>query len=56
MGVLYAILVGTGKIQIFQAVGNAVPFLHEDVTGLIAGALLFLALAIILARYAQRKL
>jgi putative OPT family oligopeptide transporter len=55
-GILFAVLVGTGRIGMFQAIGNAVPFLHEGTLGLVFGALLFLALAYILSRYAQRKL
>jgi putative OPT family oligopeptide transporter len=55
-GILFAVLVGTGKIAIFQAIGNAVPFLREGMPGLVFGSLLFLALAYILSRYAQRKL
>ena len=42
-------LVGTGTIAPFQAIGNAVPFLHgEDAVGHVLGAVLFLALAVIL--------
>jgi putative OPT family oligopeptide transporter len=55
-GVLFAVLVGTGKIGMFQAAGNALPWLHEGVGGLLLGCLLFFALAVILSRYAQRKL
>jgi putative OPT family oligopeptide transporter len=56
-GILFAILVGTGTIAPFQSIGNAVPILHGDGTvGQLAGSLLFLALAVVLARYAQRKL
>jgi putative OPT family oligopeptide transporter len=56
-GILFAVLVGTGSIGPFQAVGNAVPFLHgEDAIGHIAGALLFLALGGMLYRAGQRKL
>lgn len=55
-GVLYALLVGIKKIDLFQTVGNAVPFLHQGTTGYIATVLLFVALAVILARAAQRKL
>ncbi len=55
-GILYAVLVGTGKIGMFTAIGDAVPFLHQGTMGLVFGALLFLALAYILSRYAQRKL
>ncbi len=54
-GILYAVLVGTHRIDVPQAVGNWLPFLHEGTTGYIAGALLFLALAAILARNAQKK-
>src|SRR5262245_31240167 len=55
-GILFAVLVGTNTIGPFQAVGNAVPFLHNDgLSGQIATALLFLALAIIVARTAMRK-
>jgi putative OPT family oligopeptide transporter len=55
-GILFAVLVGTGKIGTFQAIGNAVPFLHEGGQGLVFGVLLFGALAFLLYRYAQRKL
>ncbi len=56
-GILFAILVGTDTIAPFQAIGNALPFLHgEDAMGHILGALLFFALAVILARFAQRRL
>jgi putative OPT family oligopeptide transporter len=54
-GILYAVLVGTNTIAPFQALGDAVPFLHaNDPLGHIAGALLFLALAVIVARAAMR--
>jgi putative OPT family oligopeptide transporter len=56
-GILFAILVGTDTIAPFQAIGNALPFLHgEDAMGQILGGLLFFALAVILARFAQRRL
>ncbi|MGH9174636.1 MAG: OPT/YSL family transporter, partial [Vicinamibacterales bacterium] len=56
-GILFAILVGTGTIAPFQAIGNALPFLHgEGVLGQLLGALLFLALAVILSRFARRRL
>jgi putative OPT family oligopeptide transporter len=56
-GILFAILVGTDTIAPFQAIGNAVPFLHgEDAMGQILGGLLFFALAVILARFGQRKI
>jgi putative OPT family oligopeptide transporter len=54
-GILFAILVGTGRISGPQALGDLVPFLHNGVGGEIATALLFLALAIVLARAAQKK-
>jgi hypothetical protein len=54
-GILYAVLVGTGNIAMPQAIGNLVPFLHEGTAGYIASALLFLALAAVLARSAQKK-
>jgi putative OPT family oligopeptide transporter len=63
-GILVALLVGAQQsdrfksvgLDRFQAIGNALPFLHEGTSGYIAGALLFLALGIILARAAQKKL
>ena len=56
-GILFAILVGTDTIAPFQAVGNALPFLHgEDAMGHILGGLLFLALAVILAKFGQRSI
>ena len=55
-GVLYALLVGIKKIDMFQTIGRAAPFLHEGTTGYVATVLLFLALAVILARAAQKKL
>jgi putative OPT family oligopeptide transporter len=54
-GILYAVLVGTGKIGIPQSIGNALPFLHDGTSGYIASALLFIALAVILSRAAQKK-
>ena len=55
-GILYAILVGTGTIGPFQSVGHIAPFLHQEgVAGKVGTALLFLALAVIVARAAQKK-
>jgi len=55
-GILFAVLVGTGTIGPLQGIGNALPFLHSDgVSGQIATALLFLALAVVVARTAMRK-
>ena len=56
-GILFAVLVGTDTIGPFQAIGNAVPFLHgENAVGQLAGVLLFFALAVVLARAGQKKL
>jgi putative OPT family oligopeptide transporter len=56
-GILYAVLVGTNTIDPFQKVGNLLPALHgAGAVGQIAGALLFLALAMVTARAAQKKL
>jgi putative OPT family oligopeptide transporter len=55
-GILFAVLVGTNTIGPFQAIGNALPFLHgEDAMGHIFGAILFFALAAIVARMGMRK-
>ncbi len=54
-GILYAVLVGTGHIDGPQSIGNMLPFLHEGTSGYIASALLFLALAVVLARAGQKK-
>jgi uncharacterized oligopeptide transporter (OPT) family protein len=54
-GILFAVLVGTGNIAMFQAVGNAMPFLHEGIGGTVATALFFFALLAILARQGRRK-
>ena len=55
-GILYAVLVGTNTIAPFAAIGDLVPFLHSaDPIGQIAGAMLFLALAVIVARAALER-
>ena len=54
-GILYAVLVGTGRITLPESIGNALPFLHNGISGWFASALLFLALAVILGRQAQKK-
>ncbi|MBM3818616.1 MAG: oligopeptide transporter, OPT family [Acidimicrobiia bacterium] len=55
-GILFAVLVGTGYIGGFQAVGRAFPFFAGDTLGgELASAALFLALAIIVARMGMRK-
>ncbi|MGH9312824.1 MAG: OPT family oligopeptide transporter [Vicinamibacterales bacterium] len=57
-GILYAALFGR---NIVPAADDAethglIPFLHEGTVGMVAGGLLFAALAVILSRAAQRKL
>jgi putative OPT family oligopeptide transporter len=54
-GILFAVLVGTGHIAGPQSIGNILAFLHDGTSGYIASALLFAALAAILARAAQKK-
>jgi putative OPT family oligopeptide transporter len=55
-GILYAILVGTNRIEPLQAIGRLVPSLHDlSATAQVAGAVLFLALAVVTARIAQRQ-
>ena len=55
-GILFAILVGTGTIQPFQAIGAAFPYLRGDnVVGEVATAAFFLALAVLVARMGLRK-
>ena len=57
-GILYAVLFGRNIIAAADdaATTGIIPFLHEGTSGQIAGCLVFLALAIILARVGQRKL
>jgi putative OPT family oligopeptide transporter len=57
-GILYAILYGS---RIVEAADDAatigmIPFLHEGGIGQIAGAIVFLVLAVVLARVARRRL
>jgi putative OPT family oligopeptide transporter len=55
-GILFAILVGTGTIAPFAAIGTAFPFLAQDtLQGQLAGTALFGALAAIVARMAMSK-
>ena len=55
-GILFAILVGTGTIAPFQAIGAAFPFFQEEtLVGQLASSALFIALAFIVARTAMRK-
>ncbi|HXG89945.1 MAG TPA: oligopeptide transporter, OPT family [Vicinamibacterales bacterium] len=56
-GILYAILYRLELLPTFAQIGNALPFLHgEDAMGQIFGALLFLALAVLLARFGRRSI
>jgi putative OPT family oligopeptide transporter len=54
-GILFAVLVGTGQIAGFQTIGNFMPLLHTGISGWIASAALFVALAVLLGRQAQKK-
>jgi putative OPT family oligopeptide transporter len=55
-GILFAVLVGTGTIGPFQAVGDILPALHEEgLVGQLATAALFFALAVVVARAGMRK-
>lgn len=55
-GILYAVLYGRNIIQDAEAVTGIVPFIHEGTSGMVFGGLLFVALAIVLARAAQKKI
>ena len=57
-GILYAILFGNNIVGEADSAENLglIPFLHEGTIGQLVGCLVFLALAIVLARAAQRKL
>ncbi len=55
-GILYAVLFGRNIISEAESVTGVIPFLHEGSSGMIAGAALFLALAVVLARAAQKKI
>jgi putative OPT family oligopeptide transporter len=57
-GILYAVLYGWNQIEAADdaTTTGLIPFLHEGTVGMVAGGLLFAALAAILARAAQRKL
>ena len=54
-GILYAILYGRNIIRDAEEVQGAIPFIHEGTSGMIFGALLFVALGAVLARAAQKK-
>jgi putative OPT family oligopeptide transporter len=55
-GILYAFLFGQDVIREAESATGLIAFLHEGTSGMIAGALLFAALAAILARAAQKKI
>jgi uncharacterized oligopeptide transporter (OPT) family protein len=56
-GILYAVLVGTENIAPFQKVGEWIPMFHdESALAHIASALLFFALAVIVAFQGKKKL
>ena len=48
-------LFGRNIIHDAEEVTGLVPFLHEGTSGMIVGGLLFLVLAVVLARAAQKK-
>jgi putative OPT family oligopeptide transporter len=54
-GILYAVLVGTHNIGFTQKAGEYITFTHSGTTGYVASVLLFIALAVVLARNAQKK-
>jgi putative OPT family oligopeptide transporter len=55
-GILYAVLYGRNIIRDAEGVEGLFPFLHEGTAGMVFGALLFLTLAAVLARAAQKKI
>ncbi|OFW26004.1 MAG: oligopeptide transporter, OPT family [Acidobacteria bacterium RIFCSPLOWO2_02_FULL_65_29] len=55
-GILYAVLFGRNLIRDAEEVTGLIPVLHEGGSGMVFGALLFLALAIVTARVARRKI
>jgi putative OPT family oligopeptide transporter len=56
-GILFAVLVGTETIGPLQAIGDALPWFHGDTRlAHIASGLLFLALAVVTARAARRRI
>jgi putative OPT family oligopeptide transporter len=55
-GILYAVLFGRNIIREAESVTGIIPFIHEGTSGMIAGALLFFALAVVLSRAAQKKI
>ncbi|HEV3484543.1 MAG TPA: oligopeptide transporter, OPT family, partial [Vicinamibacterales bacterium] len=55
-GILYAILYGLDLIPAADASRGILPAIHDGTAGLVAGGLFFFALAVVLSRFAQRKL
>jgi putative OPT family oligopeptide transporter len=60
-GILFAVLVGLQQRDInilltLQAVGDAMPFMRDGTFGQIAGAVMFFTLALILVRFAKKKM
>ena len=55
-GILYAVLYGRNIIHDAEGVQGLIPFVHEGTAGMVFGALLFLTLAAVLARAAQKKI
>jgi putative OPT family oligopeptide transporter len=54
-GILFAVLVGTGRISLFQRLGDWFPYFHgETPLAMAASCVLFLALAAIVTRVAAR--
>jgi hypothetical protein len=54
-GILYAVLFGNNILRDAEEVTGVIPYLHEGLVGMIAGGLLFAALALILSKQAQKK-
>src|SRR6185436_2363209 len=54
-GILYAVLFGRNLIEEADASTGIIPAIHEGTMGNIVGALVFIALAVVLARAAQKK-
>jgi putative OPT family oligopeptide transporter len=55
-GILYAVLFGRNIIQEADSVTGLYPAIHEGTAGIVAGGLLFAALAVVLGRAAQKKI
>ncbi len=55
-GILYAVLFGRNLIPEADAGTGLIPAIHEGTVGMVAGGLLFAALAVVLGRAAQKKL